>query len=31
MYDETNPLYRFYDEVINQKEFEVLEELYAPG
>ena len=31
MYDETNPLYRFYDEVINQKEFEVLDELYAPG
>ena len=31
MFDETNPLYRFYDEVINQKKFEVLDELYAPG
>ncbi|MGA9443722.1 MAG: hypothetical protein WBV18_09955 [Methyloceanibacter sp.] len=31
MFDETKPLYRFYDEVINQKKFEVLDELYAPG
>ena len=31
MFDETNPLYRFYNEVINQKKFEVLDELYAPG
>ena len=31
MFDETNQLYRLYDEVINQKKFEVLEELYAPG
>ena len=31
MFDETNLLYRLYDEVINQKKFEVLEELYAPG
>ena len=31
MFDETKPLYRYYDEVINQKKFEVLDELYAPG
>ncbi|MEM8573193.1 MAG: ester cyclase [Pseudomonadota bacterium] len=30
-FDENNPLYRFYHEVINQKKFEVLDEIYAPG
>lgn len=29
--DKTNPLYRFYEEVINQKKLEVLDQLYAPG
>lgn len=27
--DKTNPLYRFYEEVINQHKLEVLDELYA--
>ena len=31
MFNERNPLYRFYHEAINQKKFEVLDELYAPG
>lgn len=31
MFDETNPLFRFYNEVINQKKLEVLDEIYAPG
>lgn len=31
MFNENNPLYRFYHEVINQKKFEVLGEIYAPG
>lgn len=29
--DKTNPLYRFYEEVINQHKLEVLGELYAPN
>lgn len=29
--DKTNPLYRFYEEVINQRKLEVLDELYAPN
>ena len=31
MFDENNPLYRLYHEVINQKKFEIIDELYAPG
>ncbi len=30
MFDSRNPLYRLYEEVINQKRFEVIDELYAP-
>jgi len=31
MFDSNNPLYRLYEEVINQKRFDVIDELYAPG
>lgn len=31
MFDSSNPLYRLYDEVINQKRFEVIDDLYAPS
>ncbi|MFH1223076.1 MAG: ester cyclase [Pseudomonadota bacterium] len=31
MFDKENPLYRLYEEVINQKRLEVVNELYAPN
>ena len=31
MFDSSNPLYRLYEEVINQKKFEVIDDLYAPS
>lgn len=31
MFNRANPLYRLYDEVINQKKTHVIDELYAPG
>ena len=31
MFDNKNPLYRLYEEVINQKKFEVIDDLYAPN
>ncbi len=31
MFDKTNPLYRLYEEVINQKKLEIIDELYAPN
>lgn len=29
MFDKKNPLYRLYEEVINQKKFDLIDELYA--
>lgn len=31
MFDNKNPLYRLYEEVINQKKIDVVDELYAPN
>ena len=31
MFDKRNPLYRLYEEVINQGKFEVIDDLYAPN